>query len=70
MLLGPNIKIAQFFTPEMNTMRITDFTGLGITDKLIFPHYDREDLFKDEAGRTIEERILEFETIENCGVTK
>jgi dipeptidase E len=70
LLLGPNIKIVQFFTPEMNTLNMNDFTALDITDKLIFPHYDREDLFKDDAGRTIEERIREFETLENCEVTK
>ncbi len=44
---------------------MNDFTALDITDKLIFPHYDREDLFKDHAGRTREERIREFETLEN-----
>ena len=70
LLLGPNIKIPQFFTPEMNTLNMNDFTALDITDKLIFPHYDREDLFKDDAGRTIEERIREFETLENCEVTR
>lgn len=70
LLLGPNISIVNYFTPEMNTMDITDFSALGVTDKLIFPHYDREDIFKDSMNRTIEERIAAFETNENCRVTR
>ncbi|MDO3410940.1 Type 1 glutamine amidotransferase-like domain-containing protein [Saccharibacillus sp. CPCC 101409] len=70
LVLGPNINIVDFFTPEMNTMNLTDFTALGVTDKLIFPHYDREDLFKNSTNQTIEERIVEFESNENCKVTR
>lgn len=70
LILGPNINIVNYFTPEMNTMDVTDFRALGVTDKLIFPHYDREDIFRDSMNRTIEERILEFESDENCKVTR
>ncbi|MBB6022249.1 dipeptidase E [Paenibacillus sp. JGP012] len=70
LLLGPNINIVDFFTPQMNTMDLTDFKALGVTDKLIFPHYDREDIFKDSTNKTIEERIVEFESNENCKVTR
>lgn len=70
LLLGPNINIVDFFTPQMNTMGLTDFKALGVTDKLIFPHYDREDVFKDSSNKTIEERIVEFESNENCKVTR
>ena len=42
LLLGPHIKIVQFFTPQMNTLDIKDFSALNLTDKLIFPHYNRE----------------------------
>ncbi|GGH60272.1 dipeptidase [Paenibacillus silvae] len=70
LLLGPNINIVDFFTPQMNTMDLTDFKALGVTDKLIFPHYDREDKFKDRTNKTIEERIVEFESNENCKVTR
>ncbi|ETT58004.1 Type 1 glutamine amidotransferase-like domain-containing protein [Paenibacillus sp. FSL H8-0457] len=70
LLLGPNINIVDFFTPQMNTMDLTDFKALGVTDKLIFPHYDREDVFKDSTNKTIEERIVEFESNENCKVTR
>ncbi|WP_172198740.1 Type 1 glutamine amidotransferase-like domain-containing protein [Saccharibacillus qingshengii] len=70
LLLGPNINIVNSFTPEMNTLQLTDLTALGVTDKLIFPHYDREDIFIDPANQTIEERIVEFEARENCQVTR
>ncbi|MCG7380827.1 Type 1 glutamine amidotransferase-like domain-containing protein [Paenibacillus sp. ACRSA] len=70
LLLGPNINIVDFFTPQMNTMDLTDFKALGVTDKLIFPHYDREDKFKDSTNKTIEERIVAFESNENCKVTR
>lgn len=69
-LLGPHIKIVQSFTPEMNTLGIEDFSALNLTDKLIFPHYDREDLFKDDTGKTIEERIKAFEYLEKCEVMR
>ncbi|WP_213421210.1 Type 1 glutamine amidotransferase-like domain-containing protein [Bhargavaea massiliensis] len=69
-LLGPDIRIVHHFTPQLNARSIEDFSALGLTDKRVFPHYDREDLFGDATGRTIGERIREFETIESCSVTR
>ena len=69
-LLGPNIKVVNFFTPEMDNLNTKDFSALGLTDKLVFPHYDREDLFKDRSNKTIEDRLKEFETVENCVITR
>ncbi|MFC5465935.1 Type 1 glutamine amidotransferase-like domain-containing protein [Lederbergia graminis] len=69
-LLGPNMKVVQFFTPHMNTFHMKNLSALGLTDKLIFPHYDREDLFQDHTNKTIEHRLREFETMENCEVTR
>ncbi|MGX2959763.1 Type 1 glutamine amidotransferase-like domain-containing protein [Peribacillus sp. JNUCC 23] len=69
-LLGPNIKVVHFFTPQMNTIYTTDFSALKLTDKLVFPHYDREDLFKDNTAKTIEDRLKEFENLEKCEVTR
>lgn len=70
LLLGPNIKIVDWFTPQMNTIGLTDFTALGVIDQLIFPHYDREDLFQDGTDATIEQRITAFELKENCQVAR
>ncbi|EAF8634985.1 peptidase E [Listeria monocytogenes] len=69
-LLGPNIKVVHFFTPQMNALNTKDFSALGLTDKLVFPHYDREDLFKDSTNKTIEDRLKEFEILERCEVTR
>lgn len=69
-LLGPNVNIVQSFTPQMNTFNIKNFVALNITDKLVFPHYDREDLFKNSKSNTIEDRLKEFEAIHKCDVTR
>ncbi|WP_044894856.1 Type 1 glutamine amidotransferase-like domain-containing protein [Bacillus alveayuensis] len=68
MVLGPNINIANFFTPQMNTINLKDLSGLEITDIILFPHYGREDLFLNDL--TIEERILKFEKSFDCKVTR
>lgn len=70
MILGPNISIAQQFTPKMNTIELEDLSGLGITDRLIFPHYNREDLFPSTNGMTINDRIKLFEAKHNCFVSR
>ncbi|TCI20457.1 peptidase E [Exiguobacterium sp. SL-9] len=69
-LLGPNIEIVNFFTPQMDKLNTQDYSALGLTDKLVFPHYDREDLFKNSTNKTIEDRLKEFEARENCEVTR
>ena len=58
-VLGPNISIVDFFSPELNTIHLEDFTGLKLTDCVAFLHYDREDLFPHNL--TIEERLLKYE---------
>lgn len=69
-ILGPHIKVVQFFTPQMNVHDMQDLTALRLTDKLVFPHYDREDLFRSSDHKSIEERLKEFESMENCQVTR
>lgn len=69
-LLGPNIKVVHFFTPQMDTLNTRNFSALGLTDHLVFPHYDREGLFEDSTSKTIEVRLKEFETLENCEITR
>ncbi|TWT07892.1 peptidase E [Planococcus sp. CPCC 101016] len=70
MVLGENIKIANFFTPEMNTVKLKNFNALGMIEELLFPHYEREDLFLDPKSRTIEQRIKEFETLSQSKITR
>src|SRR5690606_5569243 len=69
-LLGPDIRVVHHFTPQLNAQNIDDFSALELTDKRIFPHYGREDLFGDGTGRTIEERILAFERLKACSITR
>lgn len=70
MVLGGTIEVANFFAPELNTLKQTNFNALKFTEILLFPHCDREDLFPDEAGRTIEERIKEFESRKRVVVSR
>ncbi len=59
-VLGPNISIVEYFDSKLNTVGIRDFTGLGLTDIIMYPHY------QDNA----EEKIKKFETERNCRVTR
>ncbi|MEC0276137.1 Type 1 glutamine amidotransferase-like domain-containing protein [Peribacillus frigoritolerans] len=69
-ILGPNINIIDYFTPQMNTVNIKDLTALRITEEAIIPHYDREDLFPDSSSKTIEDRLKVFEKLNNCSVVR
>ncbi|WP_088011558.1 Type 1 glutamine amidotransferase-like domain-containing protein [Gottfriedia acidiceleris] len=69
-VLGPNINVVNYFTPQLNIVETKDLTGLEMTNKMIFPHYDREDLFPDTTRRSIEERLIEFENLNKCNVVR
>lgn len=69
-ILGPNIEVVNYFTPEMNKVEMNDLTALSITNKSIFPHYDREDVFEDKSRKTIEDRLKAFENHKNFSVTR
>lgn len=69
-ILGPSIEVVNYFTPEMNNTNMVDFTALSITEKSIFPHYDREDIFQDSSGKTIEERLKLFENDSNYSIIR
>ncbi|AMM91675.1 peptidase E [Peribacillus simplex] len=69
-VLGPNIEVVNYFTPQINTVDMQDLTALGLTNKAIFPHYDREDLFQNNSGRSIEDRLKVFENINKCSVVR
>lgn len=70
MIFGENIEVANFFTPQMNDLKITDLTAIGLINNVIFPHYDREDLFPDQLSRSIEDRLKVFESMTNYSVTR
>jgi len=60
-VLGSSIRIVEWFSPELNTMNLTDFTGCQLYSRSLFPHSDREDLFP--GSDSIEKRILAFEKV-------
>ena len=59
-VLGPNISIVDYFDAKLNTVGIEDFAGLGLTDIIIYPHYQE----------AVEEKIKQFESENNCRVTR
>ncbi|MFJ7754780.1 Type 1 glutamine amidotransferase-like domain-containing protein [Peribacillus muralis] len=69
-ILGPNIDVVNHFTPQLNSVDMKNFAGLGLTDIAVFPHYNREDLFPNTAGKSIEDRLKEFELIIECSVVR
>jgi dipeptidase E len=70
MVLGADIKVVDYFTPAMNSVGLVDRTALRLTETTVFPHYDREDLFTDPDGKTIEDRLQVFERMNPCRVTR
>lgn len=70
MVLGPDIQVADYFTPEMNTLQTKDLSGLKLIEEPIFPHYGREDLFPAASGASIEERLKVFEMKYKCTVLR
>ncbi|MEC0348058.1 Type 1 glutamine amidotransferase-like domain-containing protein [Peribacillus frigoritolerans] len=69
-ILGPNIEVVNYFTPQINTVDMQNLTALGLTNKAIFPHYDREELFQNNSGRSIEDRLKVFENINKCSIVR
>jgi dipeptidase E len=70
LILCPTIDIVQYFTPHLNSGSLQNLTGLKITEKRVFPHYDREDLFPDALGQTIEQRLSVYEASHKCSVIR
>jgi len=70
LVLGLTIAVVPAFTPHMNTVGMQDFVALGLSKHALFPHYDREDVFPDEQGRTIEERLNQFEQQHHIAITR
>lgn len=41
-IVGPSIEIAEEVSPDKNEVDLADFTGFGITNLIILPHYSPE----------------------------
>lgn len=60
-VLGHDIHLVNYFTPEFNHRGLNDLNGIGLYDGTIFPHYGTPNKFKNEKSH--ETRILEFESL-------
>ena len=40
-VFGPSLELVNGYTPEMNTVGLTDLNGLGLTETEVLPHYGR-----------------------------
>lgn len=58
------------FSPELYRMKWSNFRAWGLTDRAIFPHYDREDIYRDNSGKSMEDRLKEFERDTNSTITR
>lgn len=58
-IVGPSIEIAGEVSPDKNEVDLADFTGLGITNFIVLPHYSPEietetKAFETKYGVTVE----------------
>jgi len=60
LVLGPSVKIASEVRPDINEINEKDYTGLGLTDFIIFPHYEESD----------EKEIVAFEGKNMCKIQR
>ena len=67
LVLEKTIEIIDGFEPQMNDeVGLTDFSGMGLTDIQILPHYHK---FVKRYERC-EERIIEYENKHHCNLIK
>lgn len=59
-ILGPNIKIVDYFDKKINTIKLKNLNGLNLTDTVIYPHYTKK----------VEEKIRKFEDKHQCKVRR
>lgn len=66
MVLGKNFSICQYLSPEMNEIGLTDFSGLGLCDINICPHYNAFPTIYERC----EEKLIQCEKDNNIKTTK
>jgi len=60
LIVGPSVQIANEISADRNDVGVSDFTGMGIVDKILFPHYESK----------YEMEIKNFELKNNVTVTR
>lgn len=66
LVLEQTIALANRYLPEQNFVGLQDFTGLGLTDIQILPHYSRQQ--KQDANT--EEKCRQYEAENHCTVLR
>lgn len=66
LVLEPTIAIINSFRPELNFLNLQDFTGLGLTDVQILPHYRQQCRKIPDT----EERCRRYEQENHCTVLR
>lgn len=66
MMLGKDFSICNYLSPEMNTMNITNFAGLGLCNINICPHYNEFPKIYENC----EEKLKICEKDRNIKITK
>ncbi len=59
-VLGPSIKIAQYFDDERNIVKLKNFSALKLTEIIVLPHY----------SEACEDKVKDFEKKFRCKVTR
>ena len=65
-VFGPTLALADQYTPEMNFLKLTDLTGLTLTQCMVLPHYSK---FLQKFDH-FEERCSEFEARHGISVLR
>ncbi len=66
MVCGENFSICNYLTPEMNTLKITDFTGMGLCKINICPHCNNFPKMYENC----ENKLLECQSDNDIFITK
>jgi dipeptidase E len=59
-VLGPNIRIVNYFDKKLNIIKLKDLRGLNLTKIIIYPHYTKN----------LEDKIKKFEVKYKCSVRR
>lgn len=66
LVLEQTIALANRYLPEQNIVGMQDFTGLGLTDIQILPHYSRQ----QRQDESTEEKCRQYERENHCTVLR
>lgn len=69
LVFGPHLKLVHLFTPHLFIDdRDIQLTGLGLIERPLMPHADRDDLFP--ADTSIQERLTQFEQMYDTSILR